>query len=70
VSDRQPRFPLRTLVLVVAALLTIGLAVFASGVLAPAPTTGVIDLEAIEQLQRQFNRDRGEPRLLLLLSPT
>ena len=30
----------------------------------------LIDLDNIEQLQAQFNQDKGVPRLILLLSPT
>lgn len=28
------------------------------------------DLQSIDELREQFNRDRGSPRLVLLLSPT
>lgn len=31
---------------------------------------GLTDLEGIAELQAQFNRDGGKPRIVLLLSPT
>jgi hypothetical protein len=35
-----------------------------------ANSATIIDLESIEDLQAEFNQDRGSPRLILLLSPT
>ncbi len=32
--------------------------------------TTLTDVTGIAELQRQFNRDQGQPRLILLLSPT
>jgi ABC-type glycerol-3-phosphate transport system substrate-binding protein len=31
---------------------------------------GLSDLTSVEELSARFNEDRGEPRLVLLLSPT
>lgn len=31
---------------------------------------GLTDLTSVEELSARFNEDRGEPRLVLLLSPT
>jgi hypothetical protein len=31
---------------------------------------GLSDLASVDELRTQFNEDRGEPRLLLILSPT
>jgi len=36
----------------------------------PAPSAPLTDLQNIEDLRAQFNRDKGAPRLVLLLSPT
>jgi len=36
----------------------------------PAPTAPLTDLRTIEDLRAQFNRDKGPPRLIVLLSPT
>lgn len=36
----------------------------------PAPAAPLNDLRSIEDLRAQFNRDKGAPRLVLLLSPT
>jgi len=35
-----------------------------------AASKSLTDLQNIEQLQAQFNRDQGSPRLILLVSPT
>jgi hypothetical protein len=34
------------------------------------PTERLSNLTSVDELRTQFNADRGEPRLLLLLSPT
>lgn len=31
---------------------------------------GLADLASVDELRTQFNEDRGEPRLLLILAPT
>jgi hypothetical protein len=36
----------------------------------PAPSTPLTDLKTVNDLRNQFNRDKGSPRLILLLSPT
>jgi hypothetical protein len=33
-------------------------------------SSALADLQSMEELQAQFNQDRGSPRLVLLLSPT
>lgn len=33
-------------------------------------TDALTNLTSVEQLSERFNEDRGEPRLVLLLSPT
>jgi len=35
-----------------------------------ANSATIIDLQSIEELQEAFNKDRGSPRLILLLSPS
>ena len=30
----------------------------------------LVDLDGVEELRAQFNRDAGKPRIVLLLSPT
>lgn len=35
-----------------------------------APAAQLVDVDGIEPLREQFNRDEGTPRLLLLFSPT
>ncbi|MEP6742234.1 MAG: hypothetical protein ABJB61_07020 [bacterium] len=40
------------------------------GSIKPNSNAALTDLNNIEELQVRFNRDKGEPRLLLLLSPT
>ena len=40
------------------------------GTLKPDPGITLTDLNNIEELRARFNQDKGEPRLLLLLSPT
>jgi hypothetical protein len=37
---------------------------------ASGPGVAVTDLNRIDQLQAAFNRDAGDPRLILLFSPT
>lgn len=44
----------------------IGLGLFAY----PHPETTLTDLNDVEELRSRFNRDKGKPRLILLLSPT
>ena len=67
---RPPSRP-RTLV-----SLLIGAAVLVAAILArpqsPATisTPGLADLQGIPDLQTRFNADAGQPRLILLLSPT
>ena len=34
------------------------------------PDASLTDLHSVDQLQADFNRDAGHPRLILLLSPT
>ncbi|HEX8918391.1 MAG TPA: hypothetical protein VF898_07805 [Chloroflexota bacterium] len=36
----------------------------------PPPGVTLTDLSSVHQLQTLFNRDRGEPRLILIFSPT
>jgi hypothetical protein len=36
----------------------------------PPPGVTMTDLSSVHQLQMRFNRDRGEPRLILIFSPT
>ena len=31
---------------------------------------GIVDVDGIEPIREQFNRDQGSPRLLLVFSPT
>jgi hypothetical protein len=40
------------------------------GFLKPSTGVSLTDLNNFEELKTQFNRDKGKPRLLLLLSPT
>ena len=40
------------------------------GETAAGPDAGLTDLHSVDQLQTDFNRDGGHPRLILLLSPT
>ena len=54
----------------------LGVAAFTAGyeIIVPHhhPPAGVTltDLSSVHQLQTIFNRDRGEPRLILIFSPT
>lgn len=36
----------------------------------PPPGVTLTDLSSVHQLQTRFNRDHGEPRLILIFSPT
>lgn len=36
----------------------------------PPPGVTLTDLRSVHQLKTMFNRDRGEPRLILIFSPT
>jgi hypothetical protein len=36
----------------------------------PPPKTGLTDLRSVDQLRTLFNAHAGEPRLILLMSPT
>ena len=36
----------------------------------PGPKATLRDLKDVEELRAQFNRDKGMPRIILLLSPT
>jgi hypothetical protein len=36
----------------------------------PPPGVTLTNLTSVHQLQALFNRDRGEPRLILIFSPT
>jgi hypothetical protein len=36
----------------------------------PPPGVTLTDLTSVHQLQTRFNQDRGEPRLILIFSPT
>jgi hypothetical protein len=66
-ADEGRNAPLRrlgALLLVVAALLS---AACGGGEIA---TTALADLEGVDELRAQFNRETGSPRVVLLLSPT
>lgn len=55
--------------LIIAAILLVAFVVtFIS--LYPAPATPLVDLKTVDELRERFNRDKGSPRLILLLSPT
>jgi hypothetical protein len=41
-----------------------------AGFFLPNQTAPLQDLHTVDDLQTQFNRDAGTPRLILLLSPT
>jgi hypothetical protein len=61
--------------LVVAALAVLALAACGGGdSSSPAPQAApadeITDIDGIEPIREQFNRDAGSPRLLILLSPT
>jgi hypothetical protein len=36
----------------------------------PPPGVALTDLSSVHQLQNRFNHDQGEPRLILIFSPT
>ena len=36
----------------------------------PPPGVTLTDLSSVHQLKTRFNHDRGEPRLILIFSPT
>ncbi|HEX6508058.1 MAG TPA: hypothetical protein VF221_10530 [Chloroflexota bacterium] len=58
------------------AAVLLGVAVFTAGYQLivphhhPPPGVTLTDLSSVHQLQMLFNRDRGEPRLILIFSPT
>jgi hypothetical protein len=56
-------------VILAASVFTVGYEIF---VPSPHPPPGVTltDLSSVNQLQTRFNRDHGEPRLILIFSPT
>lgn len=51
-------------------LLAVALAACGGGSADDGADSGLSDLTSVEQLSARFNEDRGEPRLVLLLSPT
>ena len=51
-------------------LLSITLAACGGGARDDGASARLSDLTSVDQLQKEFNEGRGEPRLLLLLSPT
>ena len=64
----------RDTIIVVTVLLAVGAFTAGWWFLVPHqhPPRGVTltDLHGVRQLQAMFNRDRGEPRLILIFSPT
>lgn len=56
-------------VLLAVAVFTVGYAVLVPHH-HPPPGVTLTDLSSVHQLQTRFNRDRGEPRLILIFSPT
>ena len=63
IQNRKVRWLIIAAILVVAFVVT-----FIS--LYPAPATPLVDLKTVDELRERFNRDKGSPRLILLLSPT
>jgi hypothetical protein len=61
-------FPLLGVLLVVSAF-TAGYEILVPPNHAP-PGIALTNLSSVHQLQTRFNRDRGEPRLILIFSPT
>ncbi len=61
--SRKWRWTIICLVLAVAGIATV-LSFY------PAPSVPLTDLTSVEDIRAQFNRDKGSPRLILLLSPT
>ena len=56
--------------LIIGAVIVLTIIAAVIGSLKPASNLALTDLNDLEELRTTFNREKGTPRLVLLLSPT
>ncbi|MEO8436140.1 MAG: hypothetical protein ABI596_14660 [Pyrinomonadaceae bacterium] len=56
--------------LIIGAVMLLTIIAVVIGSLKPASNVALTDLNELEELRTTFNREKGTPRLMLLLSPT